>query len=545
MLTNGGDLGGWGAFRDNGNEERTVAAHLHAAGYRTALIGKYLNGIEADPTYIPPGWSEWYGFVDNISYTGYNYQVNENGMLVRYGNAESDYATDVVARKTIDIIDRAEAADATPFFLYVSPTAPHFPLPPAPRHRHPYRSASAPRRPNYNEANISDKPSWLRVSGDAWTATVDNWNDVDYRDRMGTLYAFDELIGGIVQALQDNGEFENTILVFTSDNGYNLGAHPLIHKMAPYEESLRIPLVIAGPGIQPGVEDCVTLETDFAPTFLALAGLVVPADIDGRSLVPLLSRTPGAPSSWPGTSAATRPTASAPRYRPASLLSDSWPISPPIAPCARRITPTSSGTTARSWAASTSTSSTTSTPTRTSSATCWPRRSAARSITTWSSSSPRAWTSSPRAPAPPALDILRRKRGPRLRHRLGDQRRDSLVIRIADLGGVHEPAVRGSKDRVDERIAGVARGRDVVARQDPLVAVGRELVGARHRGVRDCGVRGRSSEDLLDRTEQVHELVIQLVFEDDCRLAVGGDRQQAVKAALRGVLNVDRHVRAR
>ena len=297
VLNNSGQYGGWEAFVANGNEQKSLAVQLQAVGYRTGLVGKYLNGIEKDPLHVPAGWSEWFGFVDNLSYTGYNYQMNENGKLVSYGNAESDYATDVVAAKARDFIVRAEAKDDQPFFLYVSPTAPHLPLPPAPRHQnHPYKFAFSPRQPNYNEAHLADKSGWLKLTGDARASMVNVWNDVDYRNRMGSLYALDDLVASVVKTLEANGERENTLIVFTSDNGYNLGAHRLLHKMAPYEESVRVPLVIAGLGIASRKESRMALEIDFTPTFLELAGAAIPSDVDGRSLKPLFGATP--PEDW-------------------------------------------------------------------------------------------------------------------------------------------------------------------------------------------------------------------------------------------------------
>jgi arylsulfatase A-like enzyme len=303
VLTNGGDQGGWATFVANGNEERTLAVWLQNAGYRTALIGKYLNGIESDPTHIPPGWNEWYGSVDNLFYFGYGYTLNENGTLVQYGNTEADYNTDVVAAKAVDFIRRATTSDAAsqPFMLYVAPTAPHLPLPPARRHKdNPYVSALAPRRPNYNEADVGDKPRWLRATANMREAIVNAWNDVDYQNRMGSLYAVDEMVSEIVATLEERGVLDNTWIIFTSDNGYNLGAHRLIHKMAPYEESIRVPLVIAGPGVNAGLQgkslQQFTLESDYAPTIADIAGVAVPADVDGRSLLPLLRGE--TPSSW-------------------------------------------------------------------------------------------------------------------------------------------------------------------------------------------------------------------------------------------------------
>ncbi|WUH97596.1 sulfatase-like hydrolase/transferase [Spirillospora sp. NBC_00431] len=298
VLTNAGDQGGWPTFVRNGNEERTFAKGLADGGYRTALVGKYLNRYEDRPGHVPPGWTEWYGAADKNFYNGYDYVLNENGTLVRYGSKESDYSTDVVARKSVEFIERA-AASGEPFMLYASPTAPHLGLKPPSRYRdHPWADARAPERPNFQERDVSDKPAWLRKSAEARSKAVDELNDADYRDRMGALMAFDDMVGDIVGALRATGRLDDTYLVFVSDNGYNLGAHRLLDKQAPYEESIRVPMAIAGPGIRKGVDRRTVLNIDFAPTFLDLAGRPVPADMDGRSLRPLLTGSAPPPKGW-------------------------------------------------------------------------------------------------------------------------------------------------------------------------------------------------------------------------------------------------------
>ncbi len=316
VLTNAGDKGGWKTFQKNGSEANTMAVWLKNAGYRTALIGKYLNGIDKEPKYVPPGWSEWYGMANKglKEYYGYNYNISENSdvdgtppnpitgqkeaTIVKYGLATSDYQTDVVARKTVDFINRAEANDAQPFFLYVAPTAPHLPLGPARRHLiHPYTLAPVPKRPNYMEPDLSDKPAWMIATSVARNLQSPAWNSRDYPRRQGSLYALDDLVESIVKTLTANGEIDNTYIIFTSDNGYNLGAHGLIHKMVPYEESIRVPMVIRGPGIAAGSSRSqMVLETDIAPTVAQWAGLPIPDDVDGRALQPLLGSTQ--PSSW-------------------------------------------------------------------------------------------------------------------------------------------------------------------------------------------------------------------------------------------------------
>lgn len=296
VLTNGGPSGGWGAFVEGGGEERAFQIALQDSGYRTMLVGKYMNGYETDPTHVPPGWDEWYGGVDNLLYTGYGYTLNENGTLVKYGYGADDYATDVIAATTMDFVHRAETDDAQPFFAYVAPTAPHLPLPAPPRYAdHAWSDAPAPVTPNTYEADVGDKSAWLRDSTASHDATKD-FTTADHQDRMGSLLAVDDMIAGVVETLDTHGELDHTVLMFVSDNGYNLGAHKLIHKMAPYEESVRIPFVVAGAGIEPGTSDAMVIQPDLAPTILDLAGLPAPSYTDGTSLAPLFDGT--TPDGW-------------------------------------------------------------------------------------------------------------------------------------------------------------------------------------------------------------------------------------------------------
>jgi N-acetylglucosamine-6-sulfatase len=305
VLTNQGSQGGWEAFVSNGGEQRTVAKALaEQAGYHTALIGKYLNGYGVNnrlgypATYVPPGWSEWYGAVDGHFYNGYDYRLNENGSLVSYGHTAADYSTDVVRDKAIDVIDHAEIRDDDqPMFLYLASTAPHAPLPPPQRYaNNPYSDSTARHLPNFQERDLSDKPAWLRASGKTRSAQIEANNDTDWQNRMGSLYAVDDMVAAVAAELKAKGELDNTYFVFTSDNGYNLGAHRLGQKMVPYEESLRVPLIVAGPGVEQGKTSAFAMQTDFAPTFYQMAGLPIPSYVDGRSLMPLLAGS--TPADW-------------------------------------------------------------------------------------------------------------------------------------------------------------------------------------------------------------------------------------------------------
>ncbi|HLL50580.1 MAG TPA: sulfatase [Thermomicrobiales bacterium] len=273
-----------------GREESTVATWLQAAGYHTALVGKYLNGFPkgVDPRYIPPGWDEWFAFSGrHPSY--YGFELNENGTLRDYGTGASDYSTDVLSARASDVVNRAVDAES-PFFLTVSPLAPHEPAPPAPRHAEAFAGEPAPRPPSHNEADVDDKPSWVRAAPLLTPGQISKIDEL-HRQRLRSLLAVDEMVVSLVDTLRRKQALENTYFFFTSDNGSFAGEHRLgIGKQAAYEEAIRVPLLVWGPGI-PGGQTVpeLCLNTDLAPTIAELAGVTVPTFVDGRSLAPLIS----------------------------------------------------------------------------------------------------------------------------------------------------------------------------------------------------------------------------------------------------------------
>jgi len=292
--------GGYRVFHDNGDEASTIAVWLHDAGYRTMLAGKYLNGYPdgVDKTFIPPGWTEWYSAVKGNAYGEFNYTLNENGTLVDYGKKPEDYGTDVYARKTIDFIERS-AQEGKPFFAYVAPYAPHSPSTPAPRHANLFPDVQAPRTPDFNEADVSDKPAYIRNRPRLTDKQIKAIDD-EYRKRLQSLQAVDEMIGNLVDTLKATGQLDNTYIFFSSDNGFHLGNHRLATgKVAPYEVDIRVPLVVRGPGVPAGVTlDHLAGNVDYAPTWADLAGIKPPDFVDGRSLVPLLKSNPPALDQW-------------------------------------------------------------------------------------------------------------------------------------------------------------------------------------------------------------------------------------------------------
>ncbi|MGH2617175.1 MAG: sulfatase family protein [Thermomicrobiales bacterium] len=281
-----GRQGGYGRFLDMGNEESTLATWLQDAGYHTGLIGKYLNEypLGADPNHVPPGWDEWAGATKG-GYTGF--ELNENGRLVRYRKREGVYQTDALATKASDFITRA-AQSTDPFFLYVAPRAPHGPATPAERHEGEFAGRAAPRPPSFNEGDVSGKPRWLQE-----TSALDREReaeiDATYRARLETLLAMDELIATVVATLESTGALANTVIMLTSDHGYHLGEHRIFGgKGTPYEEAVRIPLVVRGPGVPAGRTTALASIIDLAPTIADWAGAKVPLFVDGRSLAPVM-----------------------------------------------------------------------------------------------------------------------------------------------------------------------------------------------------------------------------------------------------------------
>jgi len=289
-----GSSGGWQTYRAKGLERNNVATRLDAAGYRTGLFGKYLNGYKGTSN-KPPGWDKWFAHTGGVHY--YDYKINDDGRIIHYGSRSADHETDVIADHAMNFIG-ASAMARVPFFAFVAPKAPHGPYSPARRDKHAFDGIRAPRPPSFNERNVSDKPPWIRKLpglSDARKAEIDNRAE----KRAETLQALDDLVAGIVGRLNDRRVLSNTYIFFTSDNGFQMGEHG-IHagKGRPYEESVRVPLLVRGPGVAAGRQSQkLALNTDYLPTFTDLASAQTPGYVDGRSLRPVLK---GNAAAWRG-----------------------------------------------------------------------------------------------------------------------------------------------------------------------------------------------------------------------------------------------------
>jgi arylsulfatase A-like enzyme len=301
VLANEPPQGGLSAFRNSGIDQSTIATWLRGAGYRTALIGKYLNDYEKAPKHVAPGWNRWYVYAGGGKYT--KYRISDQGKVRNFGKKNGkkkkikkrQYQTDMLTRQAVDFIN--STGDGQPLFLYLAPATPHEPATPAARHKKAAVAITqAPRLPSFNEADMSDKPGvWQRGQLDG--RAIGNI-DTLYVKQLRSMYAVEDMIGRVMAALEAKGRLGNTYILFTSDNGLHHGEHRVSsEKNTPFEESIRVPLIVVGPGVPAGVTtDAMTSMVDLGPTFAELAGIAPPGFVDGRSLLPVFDGTP--PASW-------------------------------------------------------------------------------------------------------------------------------------------------------------------------------------------------------------------------------------------------------
>ncbi len=264
----------------------TFATGLQQAGYDTAFVGKWHMGAPDDSP--RPGWNRWVSFPGQGRYFGQRLNVDGEHL------DQDGYLTDVLTDYAVEFIRRERTR---PFLLYLSHKAVHSDFDPAPRHKGSYADERYPHPPSMadTDENYVGKPDWVRAQRNSWHG-VDGMYDgrVDFDqfviDYAETLRAVDDSVGRVVAALRDQGLLASTVLVFTSDNGFQFGEHGLIDKRTMYEASIRVPLIVHAPALgEPSRElEQMILNVDFAPTFLELAGVDVPDEMQGTSFAALL-----------------------------------------------------------------------------------------------------------------------------------------------------------------------------------------------------------------------------------------------------------------
>jgi arylsulfatase A-like enzyme len=280
VLTNKEPNGGVIRFDDS----NTLGTVLQNAGYETQFVGKWLNDYPGIAPYIPPGWDSFVGrasWATTTNWFAFNYGVgssganSENGRII---NTNGQYTAYFEGDHVLEFLDQVPSDK--PFFSFWSTSAPHAPATPAPGDEGLF-SDFIYRDRAYYETDLSDKPSWIRN----YTGLVQD--DVFVRKQLRSLQAVDRLVGAIVDKVAAMGRLDNTVFIFTSDNGYLWGEHGMWGKNKPHEESVRVPMVVVMPGVAARVDDSLVSATlDMGPTLYELAG--VPRETDGMSLVALL-----------------------------------------------------------------------------------------------------------------------------------------------------------------------------------------------------------------------------------------------------------------
>ncbi len=284
IFRNTGDDGGFLAFHNRHHEQSTFATALQAVGYRTAMLGKYLNGYLPAKNSPEPGWNLW--AVAGNGYPGFNYNLNEDGKVVHYGNQPMDYMTDVLSGIGIRFIEQSAGA---PFAIEIATFAPHAPYTPAPRDADAFPGLRAPRTPAFNAAPDPSEPKWLLAHPSLSSPDIAKI-DKAFRMRAQAVLAVDKMIGELQAAVAKIGAADNTYFVFSSDNGYHMGEFRLMPgKMTAYDTDIHVPLIVTGPGIAAGrtIEE-IAENIDLNPTFTELGSAATAANVDGRTLVPLL-----------------------------------------------------------------------------------------------------------------------------------------------------------------------------------------------------------------------------------------------------------------
>jgi N-acetylglucosamine-6-sulfatase len=281
-----GVLGNFGPHSYPAFDDRSdLAVWLHAAGYRTALVGKYINDYTSYGRHqIPPGWDDWQA-IDSVPMEAYyDYTLNENGRLVHFGRAPGDYSTTVLTDKAVDFIRHARS----PFFLYFAPAAPHLPAIPAKQDQGRLENLAPLHSPAFDQRDIGKEP-WRSWHKGMLKAAARIYVDDVRRRQEGSLLALDRSVGRLVRVLRERHELDRTVIVYTSDNGFLWGEHRLGGKLWPYEESTHVPLIVRTPWKRtPSRNDEPVVNIDLAPTISALAGVKPRLPEDGRSFLPLL-----------------------------------------------------------------------------------------------------------------------------------------------------------------------------------------------------------------------------------------------------------------
>ena len=273
------------------------SVHLQNSGYETAHIGKIHMAHKRGKDHVRPGFDYWFSFIGQGQY--FNPNVNDNGKEIKL----EGYITDILTEKTIDWLKNKRDPDK-PFSVNLWHKAVHEKHLPAPRHKNLFKNEPLPEPPyEMHKETFKGKPEWQRrkTFGFKWDKNKKvpevleekRWpiNKFKNMQLLRSLIAIDESLGSVLKALDEIGELENTVIIYSSDNGYFMGEHTYKDKRLAYESSIRVPMIISYPKLisKNTVIDEQCLNIDLAPTILELAGINKPKYMQGESMVKLMS----------------------------------------------------------------------------------------------------------------------------------------------------------------------------------------------------------------------------------------------------------------
>ena len=250
VLRNGG-VGGGQQFDD----ASTLATWLQGAGYRTGFYGKYMNGYavrwagQQSGFDLPPGWDDFRAFAAIASVGQYQFQMVENDERTAYGLDAPAYTTDVLADQALSFIDESATGDQ-PFLVYLSTAAPHYPWDPAPRHIGAFANAAPWLPSSYFEEDVSDKPGWVRARP-GLSLLLHLGTQAIRQRQLEMQLATDELVDRLMDRLEALGIADDTVVVYSSDNGQAWGEHRWRSKACPWDACTRVPLVVRYPRLAP------------------------------------------------------------------------------------------------------------------------------------------------------------------------------------------------------------------------------------------------------------------------------------------------------
>ena len=279
----------WGSFPP-------YSVHLKENGYETAHIGKIHMAHKRGKDHIRPGFDYWYSFIGQGQY--FNPEVNDNGVET----IEEGYITDILTQKTVDWLVNKRDSNK-PFSLNLWHKAVHERHLPAPRHKDLFKGEKLPEPPhNTHKETFEGKPEWQRrkTFGFKWnkgdeipeTLKEKKWPINKYKNMqlLRSLIAVDESLGKVIETLEKIGELDNTVIIYSSDNGYFMGEHTFKDKRLAYENSIRVPMIIRYPKLikknSEVSEQCLNI--DLAPTILDFAGINKPEYMQGESMLDLI-----------------------------------------------------------------------------------------------------------------------------------------------------------------------------------------------------------------------------------------------------------------